>query len=401
MRCVIAMTVFTFFSIPIYAAETATPEISPDVAKATSLVRELGSPEFRVRDAAAKELRKLGRHAKPALLEGAKSTDAEVLNRCVAMLPEVLALDLQVRIEAYLADAEGKQKHDLPMLTSFQKLVGKDAGARKLYASIVKSNAEMLEACEDHPNSAIDQYNARAKQMQDYLSPRRARLRTPIDAADIAALFLIGADIGQSKGLGKTANSMSNVIWQQTFQAALRNGDEAPAYRRLFFAWAEHCNDVNAISQMLAIMQNVNNKEGLNFAIKVTNNKDLPIWNRAQALTCVGKLGGKEHVPFFEGMFADKTQVVNMQWNNIDITTQMNDVALAMAIQVSGETPKDYGFDALQTQPAPHLELSIPRVQHRRKTRCRVQEIFRLDRRSEKEIDFKTRLTLKKGRACT
>jgi hypothetical protein len=79
--------------------------------------------------------------------------------------------------------------------------------------------------------------------------------------------------------------------------------------------------------------------------------KDQQIWTRAQALTVVGKMGGKDQVPAMEALFDDKTQVTNIQWNNVNISTQVNDIALAMAAQLSGQQPKDYGFDALQTQP--------------------------------------------------
>jgi hypothetical protein len=346
---------------PLFAAEPAPEPLPPPrlapadlQEKAVELVRDLGDSRFRVRDAAAKELKKLGRVAKPALLAGARSADPEVWSRCVQLLPEVMALDLKARVDAFLADSEGKQKHDLPMMEQFQKVVGSDPPARKLFAEVVKTNASFLETCAQNPRLAGEKYNVRAMELQQQLwGPNiGTQPRPQMNVADVAALFLVGSDPEMAKSIPENqVNPVSNFLWQQPFQNALRSGEQAAAFRKLFFAWAENRSDLNSVSQALSVIQNLNMKEGLDFAVKVAKMKDLQIWTRAQALTVVGKMGGKEQVPMMEAMFDDKTQVTNIQWNNVQLSTQVNDIALAMAAHLSGQQPKDYGFDALQTQP--------------------------------------------------
>jgi hypothetical protein len=346
---------------PLFAAEPVPEQLPPPrlapadlQEKAVELVRDLGDSRFRVRDAAAKELKKLGRVAKPALLAGAKSADPEVWSRCAQLLPEVMALDLKARVDAFLADSEGKQKHDLPMMEQFKKVVGTDPPARKLFAELVKTNAPFLEACVQNPRLAGEKYNVRAMELQQQLwGPNiGTQPRPQMNVADVAALFLVGSDPEMAKSIPENqVNPVSNFLWQQPFQNALRSGEQAAAFRKLFFAWAENRSDLNSVSQALSVIQNLNMKEGLDFAVKVAKMKDLQIWTRAQALTVVGKMGGKEQVPMMEAMFDDKTQVTNIQWNNVQLSTQVNDIALAMAAHLSGQQPKDYGFDALQTQP--------------------------------------------------
>jgi hypothetical protein len=337
------------------AAEPTAPQASkPDASKAAELVRDLGDSRFKVRENAARELKKLGRGAKPALLAGMKSADPEIWNRCVQLLPEVMALDLKARVDAYLADTEGKLKHDLPMMERYQKIVGNDGHARKLFAELVKNNAGFLESCEQNPKLAGEKYNLRAQEIQQQLyGPwSGGQPRPQLLTADIAAVFLVGADKELSKNITENNfNPVSNLLWQQPFQNALRNGDQAPTFRKLFFAWAENRTDVNSLSQALSVIQNMNLKEGMEFAARVMKMKDLQIWTRAQAVTVVGKMGGKEHVADLTAMFDDKTQVTNIQWNNVQISTQINDIALAQAVRVTGQSYKDYGFDALQTQP--------------------------------------------------
>jgi len=337
------------------AAEPSKPEPARDNAKAAELVRELGDSRFRVRDAAARELKKLGRFAKPALLEGMKSTDPEIWDRCSHLLPEIMALDLQARIDAFLADTEGKQKHDLPMMELYTKLAGSEPPARKLFAEIIKMNGEFLESCEQNPKLAGERYMARALEIQQQvLQPwQGTQRRPPLNPADVAAIFLVGADAEMSKGISNNNfnNPVSNILWQQPFQNALKNGEHAAPFRKLFFAWAERRTDINSLSQSLQVVQNLDLKEGLEFAAKIMKMKDMQIWIRAQAMTVVGKMGGKNQVADMVALFEDKTQITNIQWNNVNITTQVNDVALAMAVHLTGQNHKEYGFDALQNQP--------------------------------------------------
>ena len=249
---------------------------------------------------------------------------------------------------------KGKQKHDLPMMERYQKLLGNEAAARKLFAEIVKSNAGFLEACEQDPKQAGVKYNARAQEIyQQLFGPwSGGQPRAQLNSADLAALFLVGSDVEVSKDIpNNNFNPVSNFLWQQPFQNALRNGEQAAAFRKLFFAWAENRSDVNSLSQALSVIQNMNLKEGLEFAVKVMKMKNLQVWTRAQAITVVGKMGGKDQLADMTAMFEDKTQVTNIQWNNVNITTNVNDIALAMAVHLTGQSHKDYGFDALETQP--------------------------------------------------
>lgn len=339
------------------AASAASPPNQPsneEVAKAVRLVAELGDSRFRVRENAARELKKLGRVAKKALQDGIKSSDAEVWNRCSQLLPEILSLDLRARVDAYLADTDGKFKHEIPMLDRYTKICGRDAAARKLFAEIITHNADFLDDCEQNLATAGEKCSARAQEIhQQVWGPWNGTPRPPINVADIAALLLIGGDQEISKKISDNSfNPVASLIWQQPVQNALRSGELAPAYRKLLFAWADNRSDLNSISQVLGLLQIMKMKEGLEFAVKAMKTKEHQTWTRAQAIIVVGQLGGKEQIAELTALFGDKTQVASIQWNNVAITTQINDVALAMAIQLSGQSNKGYGFDAWETSPA-------------------------------------------------
>ena len=103
-------------------------EGTPEHQKAADLVKQLGHPRYATREAAAKQLLEMGPAAVPALQAGTKAIDEEVRNRSVALLPQAKAAEWKRRADAYLAHTEGKQKHDLPLLADWEKLLGKPRG---------------------------------------------------------------------------------------------------------------------------------------------------------------------------------------------------------------------------------------------------------------------------------
>src|SRR5262245_26095389 len=71
--------------------------VAPPRPGPAELVRRLGDPSYLTREWAAQDLLALGTRARPALLEGLKSADAEIKARCRDLLP-LLGLTEQDRL---------------------------------------------------------------------------------------------------------------------------------------------------------------------------------------------------------------------------------------------------------------------------------------------------------------
>src|SRR5262245_13639616 len=128
---------------------------TPEFDKATALVTQLAHPRFAVREAAAKQLIEMGASAMAALSVGTKADDEEVRARSAARLAQAKAAELRRRADAYAADVTGKAKHDLPLLAEWEKLTGPpDAGSRKLFAEMVRNNANLFDAVAADPLAA-------------------------------------------------------------------------------------------------------------------------------------------------------------------------------------------------------------------------------------------------------
>src|SRR5947209_8533053 len=98
------------------AAPAATPAaLTPaDQDKARQLVRQLGDASYEARQQATQKLFKMGLPVKELLLEGSKDGDPEVRRRCRELLPAVLEADRLARIDAFVADKDGKREPELP-----------------------------------------------------------------------------------------------------------------------------------------------------------------------------------------------------------------------------------------------------------------------------------------------
>jgi hypothetical protein len=323
---------------------------SPEFKRAADLIHQLGSGRFSVREAAARQLVEMGRSARAALQVGLHDADPEVADRCRRLLPQAALADLQLRVDSFLADKEGKQEHDLPGWDRFQKLMGKDKEGRELFGEMLKTNAELFVALELDPKNFPDKYAVRCQELTSLMiAPQPGGARAQPKPTDLATVFFFGAEPDTARAI-RNNQLLGNLLWQPAFQNTLRNGPAAEPFKKLFLAWMEQRTDANSVNQCLAMVQQLNMKEGVNFAARVMKNKDMNAYVRAQAATLLGKMGGKEHIALLEGLLDDETQVSNFNFNGQLGTTQMRDVGLAMIIHLSGQKPQEFGFEFLKSQ---------------------------------------------------
>jgi hypothetical protein len=331
-----------------YAGDPSATEAS---SRAAALVRQLGDPSVRIRDQASQELVKLGRAATPALLAGSRDSDPEVRTRCRHLLPAALWLDLQARISAYLADTSGSQGHDLPGLARYQQLLGTSPEARALFGEIIKSDPALMEQAETDPKAAVTRFTARAQLLQQQ---QINRLGSPGPAGanknEVACLLFVGT--APDLELPATATyPVYNVLQQHAIRTAVTAAGPNDPFRKLLLAWIQRRTDAGSLNQSLNLAKELNLKECLDLAVTTLRDKQAQGFNRATAAIAVAKLGGKESLPVLEAILADNTTVGNMVFNNVQGTTELRDVALALCVHLTGQKLADYHFEMLANNP--------------------------------------------------
>lgn len=351
-----------------------------DPAKLQELVQQLGNVRFKEREKAAAELLKMGRGAKTVLLEGAKNPDPEISSRCQQLLPQALNLDLMHRIDTFLKDADGKQKHDLPMWSLYQEKIGRDADSRKLFAEMLKVNASLLESLEEQPNKATERITARIADMyQEMFGNNFGGFRNyrPNALNPNELCCVLFACSSPTYKPTQPDWMLSNLYNQVQFTNSLKDEKGGVAHRKVFFHYLENRMDDNTLNQCVWMLAQHNLKSAADVIAKALKDKKATqVYTKASALCCLGTLGNKTHIPMLEEYLKDTTQIQGFVNGGNRGEVKITDVALANIIHLSGKNPKDYGFSMWNVYPnqlIQYHQLGFPNDEERKKALTKWQ----------------------------
>jgi hypothetical protein len=328
----------------------STPPMSEDNTRAEDLVRRLGDHSFEAREQASKELLRLGLAAKPALLAGARDPDLEIRRRCNDLLPAILEADRLVRLEAFIADKEGKRKHDLPGWERYRRVAGEDPAARELFVAMQRREPAFLTEAAKDSNRAGEACAALCGQLYQKLYGGPSGSGRQLDLADLAPLLLVAGD-PRTRVPDPARGMVCNFLYQPQARAALIT--PGSPFRKLALTWMERqTDDETAARQMFFMAGNLDLKEGVDLALKVIRDRKLHGRGLASALTILGKLGGKEQTVVLESFLGDARAVATFVVNKERGKTQVRDVALAMLVHLNGGDHNEYGFVFSRANPA-------------------------------------------------
>jgi hypothetical protein len=330
------------------------PKDSPEYRKAKELVEQLGSKKYREREKAAAELVKMGRAAKDALNEGKKHTDTEVSDRCVQLLPQALALDLAFRVDRFLKDTDGKLDHDLPLWKAYRDQIGSNDNARKLYAEMIKANGALLDSVVEEPDRLAERISVRVVEMYQALYGnafggggfRGGYSPGAMNAAELCAVMFAASQPAYKPS--QPDWMLSNLYTQPTFTNPLKDVNGGAAYRKVFFHYLDARMDDNTLNQCAWVLCQYKIPGSADVLAKaIKDGKATQMYTKANAMCCLGTVGGREHVKVFEPYLKDDTVVQQgFIGRGRQGSIKVRDVALAMTIHLSGKNPKDYGFTA-------------------------------------------------------
>jgi hypothetical protein len=321
-----------------------------DAPNAGELVARLGDPSFPVRQEASEGLLRMGLAAKAALERGAADPDPEVRRRCRALLPAVQEADRQARVAAFLADKDGKGDPGLPGWARYRRLAGDTPAARAYFAEMQKGEAGLFLAdCEASPEQAGEIAQGLAASLQQRLYGGRRAFRnggpqpSAVALGEVGALLLVASDPGVR--LAPQASWMiPQLLYQPQVRTAVTGGSQPSPLRKILGAWMARSTDDVGLQQVLHLAMNLDLKEGVDLARKVVQDKTAKGYALATALVVLGKLGGKEQLPLVASALGDATPLGDFDFNNVKGSTEVRDVALAMAVHLTGQSHKDYGF---------------------------------------------------------
>ena len=342
-----------------------------ELSKARELVRQLGNEGYREREQAQAELAKMGRLARQVLTEAVVSdADPEVRHRVSRLLPKANALDLQARIDTFLADKGGRYDHDLPGWNQFRAVVRNDF---KLLGHTFPGNRELDRAAREvfvglieHPdNRRLVVAAARpTSEFRSLVSDRRIELynrkygRVPgvprKDPTLEEMTALLFAESLVPSVFGARATSISPLISTSGFTAAARDDDpKGRVYRAVAGAWLVSRTDPRDMYYALTIASNLGMKDELyRVSARLLCAKGATASYRGRGATFLVNAGYAKYLRLVEPAMGDAAVVYTDRLSVLNdgkpeakaYGVQARDMALAVSVLLSGQELEDYGF---------------------------------------------------------
>ncbi len=315
-------------------------------------IRALGSGSFAAREQAGHRLIELGIAAREALLAAGSAPDAEVRVRARAIMATVFEADFRSRLEAFAADYDCSRGKTLPGWEPFSANFGSTGPARQLFVEMQRAEPELLEALVKGDKQASEALDARCRMVvqQAIQNPPG----TQISLGTATSLLLVGSSAGVTIDEQVGSQLFPWIIYQPAFQKAVRETNRAAMLKKMLGQWIQKDLGPASSAENLKFAAQFDLKaEGLSLATRLLNDDDSPPTSRASALLLVGKVGGHEHLPLVEKSLIDKSncgvgQLANTQRQ---AELQVRDVALAVAVRLTDQKLRDFGF--LNAQPHP------------------------------------------------
>ncbi len=319
-------------------------------ARINKLIDQLGSPNYRKREEAFKSLMKIGLPAKSALLKRQKDRNLEIESRCKELLPAILRKDMQIRIDAFLRDKEWKNKHDIPGLADYIKIVGNTPESRAIFIDLLNSHRKLFEISELNPKDLADTYAERASEMaQTVVYNGGGGVKFPTEN-DYRALFFFGQNEECAKAIA-SIQLFGNLMYRPEFQNMFDNSTKGKISLKLFILWMESnlngSEQANIIHPCMNLIQIKKMKEASPILEKVVKNDKQHQSVRAQAISTLSQLEAKNCIPILESLYSEKTVIQSVNFGKMS-TVQINDIALAAVIHLNGKNLKDFGFEFAQ-----------------------------------------------------
>jgi hypothetical protein len=332
------------FSVALLAARLRADAPAPteQQKRAEALVKQLGARSFKVREKAARELRKMGLACRDALAAGTRSTDAEVRRRCAELLGGLF----RAQVKALLADKDGKPDYPLPGWKLFREVAGHDEVARKAFVRMSLTDALLLETLERDPKAAIAICTERHNRLERRLLDSHWNVKMQPD--EMLPIILVMCHPREKVPIG-LKGALSASLQQPTgLREALIGETPDPLLRRMVLAWLDRQTDEDSLQNALQLVGGLRSKEMTGLPLKVIRQKLGGPYGQASALVALGLIDAKKHRTLFESYLSDRGKVtgfiINTRTERFKGETEVRDVALAFLVQATGQKHTDYGF---------------------------------------------------------
>ncbi|MCA9079276.1 MAG: hypothetical protein KDA58_01905 [Planctomycetaceae bacterium] len=316
------------------------------------LVMELGSDDFRERTAAERTLMSYELDALDAVRAAAESPDAEVRYRARRLLDQLQSIAARQHEQALL-DAPWQAGEDLyPIWERWQELVGDSPSSRKLLVAMLRKEPELLLAMTRPPNVWRNRFETRCGQLRVFGIQSRQETNTVT-----AAALLFAALLPETQPSSQAANVVSSSLVSGQFQQMLSHPDVGPASQSLMDHWLVH-EGLSTPQMRFQTAVNMGSPLGVVAARQLLLDGRNYRQQSHQAVMYIARYLGEDGIELLESKLDDRSQlfarIVGNSRSTREITNvvTLSDVALLALLQITSQSPADYGYKDLIPDPA-------------------------------------------------
>lgn len=333
-----------------------TPEVQ---VRCRALVRQLGHEDYELREDARKRLTTLGRHAREALLAGAtESDDPEIRSRCSRLLPRAMELDRQARVNAFLADTDGRYDHDLPGWATFRRVACSEwsflgrtlvadrslrKAAREVFADLIDAPANRaLVGAADGSKFALGELIV-ARKLELY-RPRDADRYTSVQ--DVAALTFAEGLTGTQHGPRRSVAVHTLIEGSGLESVARGDNDKARVYRALVVAWIRAQVTPRELTDAMRLAVRLGMTElAADLGARIMVAPGIVTWvARSSAIRTLATYGTRRQISVLERLDDRFSTIHTITTGAGQYPVRLCDVALGLMVALSEQKLTDYGF---------------------------------------------------------
>lgn len=382
----IVLSLFLATSGSLFAQSQTPVQSDKDQAKAERLILQLGSEDFKEREAAEAELKQMGPLAEAALSRAAASSpDQEVKKRADQLLTRLKNLAYQDRLEKFRSDRSGKLGYDLPGWSAFRAMICGETLASD--GKIRFARPELKEVAHDFffemvttlPEvfPLLEAIGGPPGDLQKLLAERLANLNSNVPNPNLLApikpmpvggslplrieegllcLFL-DAQLKPRPAMNEEMlYFLGSVLGGTKFPGLLKQKDNRGlAARALFDTWLDLLKNPDELNMMIDRTKVWNDEPGLSkLAVRMIGLPHDKVRNKWIALMTILKNKKVELIPVLETLFNEK-EPINAYFESdptgktvgMMVGVQTRDMALASVLILCGQDPVKFGLEPL------------------------------------------------------
>lgn len=144
---------------------------------------------------------------------------------------------------------------------------------------------------------------------------------------------------------------MVNLVKFPPFENGLKQPGTAPIFRKVLGAWVAKNSNPTIAMQNLTSAVEYELPEGNELGRKLLTGDICPAEVRPYGRLTIGKLGSTDDLPLVESFFNDTKACIKHRTSRQLMLVQVRDVALAVAVMMTDQDLKSYGYDRFQKTP--------------------------------------------------